>query len=49
MHYRHSGGLNATPIEAALGATDALKQAGGPAGLGVVLNLNLRRALPIAG
>jgi len=47
-HFKFAGGLNVAPIEAVLGDLGALKEGGGHAGLGVVLNLTLRRALPVS-
>ncbi len=45
--YGRAAGLNVAPIEKTMGAQDVLKQGGGGAGSGVVLNLTLRRALPM--
>lgn len=47
-YYEGAAGLNTQPIEATLGQLDTLKQGGGDPGRGCLLNLTLRRVLPMA-
>lgn len=46
-YYGGAAGLNALPLQGVFGDLDALKQGGGKSGSGAILNLTLRRALPM--